>query len=153
MIHKLFKDLGAPPCTWNEGCLRFISYAFTVKVKFYSNVDLLIVDAEQRGRVTPVRRLFPENLLGVGSGLINQHSAIRLCCIDFHACKKAASMLHNYVMQYYLTIEICAHLTSHGVCVHLTHVGTRIVLLNVRHVQLPGIVPIVRDWKSWIVRY
>lgn len=46
-----------------------------------------------------------------------------------------------------------AHLTAHGIGVDLAHVSTGIVLLNVRHVQLPRVVSVVRDGQPVIVRH
>lgn len=46
-----------------------------------------------------------------------------------------------------------AHLTTHGVSVDLAHVRAGIVLLDVRHVQFPCVVSVVRDRQSRIVSH
>lgn len=53
-------------------------------------------------------------------------------------------------------LELCtleSHLTAHRVGIYLTHVGTGVVLLDIRHVQFPRVMPVVRDGKSVIVRH
>jgi len=42
-------------------------------------------------------------------------------------------------------LGLLTHLTAHRVGIDLTHVGTGVILLDIRHVQFPRVVPIVRD--------
>lgn len=59
----------------------------------------------------------------------------------------------NFTYSRFRISRLNAHLTTHGICVNLAHVGAGVVLLYIRHVQLPCIVSVVRDRQPGIVRH
>lgn len=66
-----------------------------------------------------------------------QHKNGKYC---FHLC---------YIRVY----NFITHLTSHRFRVDLAHVSTGIIFLNVRYVQFPRVMSIMRNRESWIMCY
>lgn len=60
----------------------------------------------------------------------------------------------KFLISYMYTIFLnFTHLTSHRFCVDLAHISTGIILLNIRYVQFPRVMSIMRNRESWIMCY